>query len=911
MTITRKQALTRTLGKRALIPTTNMLAQAAAKGYGDDLTPVQKLKANPGFDPAKYALHDDRTWLGDPKSGKAPVLDGWPGRRLTAQEITDFDAKGHGVGIVCRADPADGKAVVGLDCDIPHREGSTLVLDAMRDALRAWGKEHYFIRRRGGDPWLSPVLTIDVAPEYERRFTGNEYSLEIIGRGRQFVALGPHACSGWRYWSRFDWDGGQWVETPLDGMPARHELPELTKAQTHAVYVAMARACHAKYASTAAARKDIKIEGWHRGTPSPDASGGGGGSGQITAHPLPAPQQKALATPSLNAVRLILAALPNLKDARDPWIGEMLVIVGALRGVSEADARELALDWCAKLGRSDPAEDEKVFAELWPQRERIEVGYPDLLNMVKPALGGHQGLRALGLTPEETLIRDVFGREPDKPVVRFRAGALNDTVAEICDALVAVGAPIYAQAGRLVSPRAVAADGAGETELTPVTADWMRLLVAEHIGLVRMDRKGEWQPTGLTADTARLLLTPSAQRRFAPIRGLLEWPSLRPDGSLLSERGYDAQTGCYLTRAVPGVAVPDAPSPAEASDALALVRGLLAEFPFTSPEGESAALAAMLHLAARPLMDVVPMTVLSSPSPRTGKSYLGRVIWAAALGRVLSAIGASKDADANDKALTGLLLGGASCLFLDNLEARLSSPLMAQIGENPSVSLRVLGTSTVVNVLNNWTVIATGNNIRVSGDLPARCLYVELDAQQEHPEHRQFKGNPLADVLAGQGKYLSALLTIVRWGMHHPGPRPALTPLASFGQWSRRVREPLVMLGLPDPCATQARLRADSDDLGSADAEIFAIFADATKGKPRSCAELRNICLPQMSMDQRETVLASLAGGRRPGEADLNALAYWLRKNKGRVRCGILLTGTTFSSKSKPALWRFAPLDVV
>lgn len=909
MNKTVKQALVRALGKRALVQTTNMLAQLAAKGFGDALTPIQRLKRNPGSDPAAYALHDDRTWPGDPKSGKGPILPGWATHVVNAEDIAQYDRDGNGAGIVCRADPADGKSVVGLDCDIPHREGSTLVLGAMRDALRALGRTHYFLRRRGGDPWLSPVLISDGAPDYERRFTKDGYSLELIGAGRQFVALGPHACGGWRYWSRFDLIDGKWVETPLDEMPARHELPDLTKAQAGQVYIAMARACGAKYASTAAARKDIKIAGWHRGAPSLHADGGGG-SGQIAAHPLPAAQQKTLAAPSLNAVRLILAALPNQTDARDPWIGEMIVIIGALRGASEADARELSLDWCGKLFRSDPAEDERVFEDLWSQRERITVGYPDLLNMVKPALGGHQGLRGLGLTPEETLLRNVFGTEPDKPVVRFRAGALNDTIAEICDALVAVGAPIYAQGGRLVSPRA--AGKTGEIQLVEVTADWMRLLVAEHVVIVKKrDREEEWRPVSLTLDTARLLLTPVAQDRFAPVRGLLEWPSLRPDSSLLGKPGYDAQTGYFLTRAVPGVAVPDAPSPAEASAALALVRGLLAEFPFTSPEGESAALAAMLHLAARPLMNVVPATVLVSPSPRTGKSYLTRLICAVALGREVASIAAHKDAAENDKALTGLLLAGTSIVNFDNADGRMSSPLMAQAIENPAVSLRALMTSKVVHIQNTWTVFINGNNIAVSGDLPARCLYVELDAQQEHPEHRLFKGNPLSDVLANQGKYLSALLTIVRWGMHPAAARPALTPLASFGQWSRLAREPLVMLGLPDPCATQAHLRANSDDLGGADAELFAIFADVTKGKPHSFAELRTVCLMGLSMDQSETVLASLADPKRPSEVGRNATAYWLRKNNGRIRGGIQLIGNTPSSKSKPALWRFAPPDVV
>jgi len=86
----------------------------------------------------------------------------------------------------------------------------------------------------------------------------------------------------------------------------------------------------------------------------------------------------------------------------------------------------------------------------------------------------------------------------------------------------------------------------------------------------------------------------------------------------------------------------------------------------------------------------------------------------------------------------------------------------SKAGERPNVNPRVLGKSKTVRVANRITTFCTGNNLRLTGDMPRRALLCSLDARIERPEVREFKSDPVERVLADRGKYIAAALTVVR-----------------------------------------------------------------------------------------------------------------------------------------------------
>ena len=113
---------------------------------------------------------------------------------------------------------------------------------------------------------------------------------------------------------------------------------------------------------------------------------------------------------------------------------------------------------------------------------------------------------------------------------------------------------------------------------------------------------------------------------------------------------------------------------------------------------------------------------------------------------------------------------------------------------------------------------ATGNNVVIAGDLTARAIVCTLDPECERPEERRFKLNLHEWVPAHRGELVAAALTIVRAYLAAGEPQKGKLPnFARFEDWSRFVREPLVWLGMADPCLTRKRIEEQRPYPGAAD----------------------------------------------------------------------------------------------
>jgi putative DNA primase/helicase len=109
---------------------------------------------------------------------------------------------------------------------------------------------------------------------------------------------------------------------------------------------------------------------------------------------------------------------------------------------------------------------------------------------------------------------------------------------------------------------------------------------------------------------------------------------LRPDGSILSEPGYDAATQLYLAPG-PGIKLPDIackPTFDDAHDALYALEELFVEFPFVDEVDRSVALSALITPVIRSAIDVAPMHAISAPIYGSGKSFLMNTASAIATG---------------------------------------------------------------------------------------------------------------------------------------------------------------------------------------------------------------------------------------------------------------------------------------
>jgi putative DNA primase/helicase len=159
----------------------------------------------------------------------------------------------------------------------------------------------------------------------------------------------------------------------------------------------------------------------------------------------------------------------------------------------------------------------------------------------------------------------------------------------------------------------------------------------------------------------------------------------------------------------------------------------------------------------------------------TGKSYLVDLFSTLATGDVAPVIGVPKSEEEFEKRLGAMLMAGVPVIALDNIVDNLEGPSLCRTA-----------------------VFATGNNVGVAGDMNRRALFCNLDAMMEKPETRPFAHNPIETVKAERGKYIAAVLTVIRAYLVSGEPVKC-TPLGSYGMWSRMVREPLIWLGEADP----------------------------------------------------------------------------------------------------------------
>jgi hypothetical protein len=197
-----------------------------------------------------------------------------------------------------------------------------------------------------------------------------------------------------------------------------------------------------------------------------------------------------------------------------------------------------------------------------------------------------------------------------------------------------------------------------------------------------------------------------------------------------------------------------------------------------------------------------------------------------------------------------------------------------------------------------WT--ATGNNLIFRKDLSSRALLSRIDARVESPEHRSFKITDLADFLRKYRRdLLAAALTVLR-AYHVAGrPRQQLKPWGGFDDWSASIREPLVWLGLADPCKTRTVVLADDPEREESPAAVRALYEEFEDDEFTAKRIMRHCNTSRTLM----TAMEAVAVGRH-NEIDPRSLGWWLRRSKDRVLGGLRLE--TPGQESGANLWRIA-----
>ena len=165
-----------------------------------------------------------------------------------------------------------------------------------------------------------------------------------------------------------------------------------------------------------------------------------------------------------------------------------------------------------------------------------------------------------------------------------------------------------------------------------VTSPSLAALLADHTYTFRMrarrDEAGNLETYQEEATPASQSLAAALARKtwpgLLPLHGIVGAPVLRPDGTLLQDRGYDARTGLYLASKIPLDRVPAEPSARQVEAARGFVLSkFLHNFPWVADADRANYIGVLVTPILRHyLRSLIPFVVFTATMPSSGKTIL-------------------------------------------------------------------------------------------------------------------------------------------------------------------------------------------------------------------------------------------------------------------------------------------------
>jgi hypothetical protein len=301
------------------------------------------------------------------------------------------------------------------------------------------------------------------------------------------------------------------------------------------------------------------------------------------------------------------------------------------------------------------------------------------------------------------------------------------------------------------------------------------------------------------------------------LEGVIEAPTMRPDGSLLTEPGYDDETGLLYLPSGDFPAIPDKPSRDDAIEAERQLSETVEDFPFASPLHEVAFLAALLTPLVRFAIEgPCPLFLLDANVAASGKTKLSDIVAILATGREMPRSRYHTDDTEMDKTLMSIALAGDRLMLFDNVPGGFSiggGSLDAALTGFTKKG-RILGESRMSgDVPLNTVFYASGNNLGLRGDALRRVVPIRLESTLDRPEERTDckEKDLLGYVKRERGRLVAAALTIVRAYVVADRPDQGLTPM-DYPAWCGLVRNAVAWCTSIDPCKARAELVAGDEE---------------------------------------------------------------------------------------------------
>jgi hypothetical protein len=379
------------------------------------------------------------------------------------------------------------------------------------------------------------------------------------------------------------------------------------------------------------------------------------------------------------------------------------------------------------------------------------------------------------------------------------------------------------------------------------------------------------------------------------LEAVLDFPVLRPDGTILTQLGYDLDTGLMLEPSCTVPTIRAHPGKGSVRKALAALLEVVEDFPFARPAHEATWLALLLTPLARfGFKGPSPLFLVDSNVRGAGKGLLLSIVSMIVTGQPLTVATYTSNEEELRKRITSLAIAGDRLVLFDNISGIFGNATLDAALTATTWTDRLLGFNRTARAPLNMTWLATGNNVALGSDTTRRVSPIRLESPEERPEERTDFRHPnlLEWVASRRPLLLAAALTILRGYCAAGRPDQKLPPWGSFEGWSDLVRSAVVWAGLPDPAAARTQLQGQGDvvaaDLGVI---LSALELEDPERRGLTTAEIVHRAFPKDQNARQPPRLVELRAAIESlvGRGDAARLGYKFRSFQRRVLNGRFL----------------------
>ena len=355
--------------------------------------------------------------------------------------------------------------------------------------------------------------------------------------------------------------------------------------------------------------------------------------------------------------------------------------------------------------------------------------------------------------------------------------------------------------------------------------------------------KNEW---GTHVDPAQNVINDALSTHKPPLPELTQVvsiPIVTSQGRLITEPGYDAESGIYYA-AEPGC-LPQIKSAATKEDALEALKWIndeiLVDFPFADDASKAAAISVAILPFVRHLINgQTPLYLLEKPTAGTGATTLGLALCYPFTGKEIPVTTWTSHEDERRKQITAHLASGGGPIFYDNMSGYINSDVLASALTIKNWSDRILATSKQVEFPINSIWLATGNNPEFHAQILRRIASIRLVTLLEDPSQRSgWRHADLLDWVSKHRKeYVEKILTIVMAWLNLGMPLFQGKPLASYVSWSSVMGGILEFLEVPGFLANVDMKKAAMDNETQVIRDFIEGWWEDCEGSPKAPTDI-------------------------------------------------------------------------